>query len=194
MRLIFFVFIFSFLSIGLYGQNGKGLSLSMGVGFGWENIPIAPSANMIATFIIPINRKIEYVRALSIGIGKTINKHIIVGGDVSLYWAILDWVPDYSIVGTEPIPSINNINWLSTGAWGRYIFFPESRFHLGIMSSLGIHIGYPKNMGMSTIERKVSAYIGVHVGAEYMISDKFKLSYYYGKGKYNNLITIDYLF
>lgn len=198
MRFIFLLFTCLFLTIGLYGQNGKGLSLSMSLGFGYENKPIARPSSQTIQPIFRVNiitREIIYIRALSIGVGKSLNKHIIVGGELSYYWAVLDYVGDYQTFPRTGIkPSINNISWISIGSWGKYIFFPESRFHLGIMGSFGIHAGYPKNMGVNTIERQVTGYIGIHAGAEYQISDKFNLSYYFGRGKYNNIISVDYTF
>ncbi len=194
MRSIILVIFCFFISIASYGQDGKGLSLAIGAGYDVANKPIAQFPGTMFNMMTTINRKIENVKTLTIGVGKTLNNHIIVGGDISYHWGVLDWLPEYSLSGTEPIPSINNINWLSTGAWGKYIFFPDSRVHLGIMSSFGMHVGYPKYMGISTIEREVLGYIGVYGGVEYVISKNFKLSYYYGKGKYKNMITIDYLF
>lgn len=166
--------------------NAQNLNVSLGTGFGNvnKNIELPPN-NFFLT-----NRKIEYIRAIQFGAGINIDKYFEIGGEFSYSWAILNWLPQYSPGNT----TINNISWFSIGIWGKYFLFPQNRFQLGIRTSAGINIRYPRYMNVDTIERQALFYAGLHAGARYWISERFNLSYYYGRGKYNNIITIAYYF
>ncbi len=191
MKFIATILTCSLLTLPLYGQDTKGLILSVSTGFGAENKKIESIYQGFSQFE---NREIVYIKALTVGVGKHLSKNIQVGADISYYWTTLKYFPDY-LLGNIPLePSINELNWISGGVWGKYLFFPNSRFNLGIMSSVGAHIGYPKSMGINNLERHNKLYIGVHGGVEYNLSKRINFSYYFGIGKYKNLITAAYVF
>ena len=166
--------------------NAQNLNLSLGTGFGNvnKNIEAPPNNNIFMT----INRKIEYIRAIQFGAGINIDKNVEIGGEFSYSWAILNWLPQYNPGNT----TINTISWFSFGIWGKYFLLPQKRFQLGLMTSAGINIGYPRYMNIDTIEKQTLFYAGLHVGARYRIWERFNLSYYYGRGKYNNMLIIVY--
>ncbi len=172
------------MSIDLNAQN---LNVSLGTGFGYVNKNIEfPPNNIFST----INRKIEYIRAIQFGAGINIDEYFEMGGEFSYSWAILNWLPQYRPGNT----TINNISWFSFGIYGKYFLFPQKRLQLGIMTSAGINMGYPRYMNADTIEKQTIFYAGLHAGARYRIWERLNLSYYYGRGKYNNMIIIAYIF
>lgn len=191
MKFIAIATAFSFSTLPLYCQETKGLSLSVSMGFGAENIKLESIYQGFSQFK---EREIEYIKALTVGVGKPLSRNIQVGVDASYYWATLDYVPEYSLGGMPLKPSINQVKWISGGVWGKYLFFPDSRFNIGIMSSVGAHIGYPESMGISELERHIKAYIAAHGGVEYNLSKRINVSYYIGLGKYKNIIAVAYFF
>jgi len=62
---------------------------------------------------------------------------------------------------------------------------------LNVMASVGAHFGYPQRMNVDTIERHVAFYAGLQ-GPQYKISDKFMASYFYGRGKFRNMLLLTY--
>jgi hypothetical protein len=191
MKFVAIILACSLITLPLLGQEKNGLSLSVSLGFGAENIQLESIYQGFSQFK---EREIEYIKALTVGVGKPLNKNIQIGVDISYYWATLDYVPEYSLGGIPLEPSINQVNWISGGVWGKYLFFPDSRFNIGIMSSVGAHIGYPESMGISNLERHIKAYIAAHGGVEYNLSKRINVSYYIGIGKYKNIITAAYSF
>ncbi len=166
--------------------NAQNVTIALGTGFGFEQKNI----EWLPTDFLPLinNRKIEYIKAVQLVIGKRFDKHIEIGGDFSYTWANLNWIPPHNIFDS----SINNIGWTSVGGWGKYILLPHKRLQFAIVASAGAHIGYPKRMNVDTIERQVAFYAGLHGGPQYKISDKFMVSYYYGRGKFRNMLLLTY--
>ena len=134
------------------------------------------------------NRTIEYVRAIEFKAGLNLDTHIDFGVDVSYTWGSLNYLGQYNVFGT----TINTIGWTSAGGWGKYILFPQNRLQFAIMASAGAHFGYPKRMNVDSIEKHVAFYAGLHGGSQYKFSDKFMVSYYYGRGKFRNMILLTY--
>ena len=170
-----------------YGQllYAQSLSFSLGIGFGNEEKVI----EWLPDDQLPLdNRKIVFNKALNLGGGLVIDDHVQFGIDISYTWAVLKTFPQYNVYG----PTINDIGWTSFGGWGKYRFFYKKRLQLGVVASVGIHMGYPKRMNVDEIERGEAFYAGLHAGPQFKISDHFMIAYYYGRGKYNNSILLTY--
>jgi hypothetical protein len=170
----------------------KKAYISLGTGFGYENKIIE---TLETDYFYLQNREIIYVKAVEFKVGLKLDSHVNFGADISYTWATLDWLGQYGVLGSAISNiglTINNIGWTSVGGWGKYILLPHKRLQFAIVASTGAHFGYPKRMNVDTIERKVAFYAGLHGGPQYKISDKFMASYYYGRGKFRNMILLTY--
>lgn len=183
MRRLFLIVALSICSLTML--KAQNLSISIGAGFGDENKVI----EWLPDDQLPLdNRKIVFTKALNLGGGLVIDDHVQFGIEVSYTWAVLKTFPQYNVYG----PTINDTGWTSFGGWGKYSFFSRKRLQLGVMASVGIHMGYPKRMNVDKVEKGEAFYAGLHAGPQFKISDHFMIGYYYGRGKYNNSILFAY--